>query len=283
MAYMKGVVIVNKPRGWTSFDAVAVCRKRLHEKTIGHTGTLDPLATGVLVMAVGAATRLIEVMAESSKYYEVKMLFGAVSPSYDTETELTKTGKPLPTPEEITAVIAEFIGAQKQRPPAFSACKVNGERAYKKARRGENVQLEEKNITIFDIRIMEIKNESARLIVHCGPGTYIRSLVHDIGMKLSCGAVMSELTRVRVGEFDLGHAVCPTRVGPQHVRSMQCMVAGLPHIQLTPREHEDIRHGRPISARAEAGSLIAAMHNETLSALLKRDIDVLRPYKVFTS
>lgn len=199
----KGFLIIDKDSGWTSHDVVAKMRGVLGERKIGHMGTLDPLATGVLVLAVGKEyTKQIQNYMGVDKDYEVEMELGKVSDTYDSEGQVEETGVQMPSEEQILEVMEKFWGKTMQMPPAFSAKKVGGQRAYKLARAGKEVKLEPREVEMQG-RDIEVDLPFVRFKVEVSSGTYVRSLVHDIGQELACGAIMTALRRTRVGEFKL--------------------------------------------------------------------------------
>ena len=211
MDFVAGEIIpVYKPYTWTSFQIVNKVRYHLSKKygikrfKVGHAGTLDPLATGVLLLCTGKATKRIEELQKHTKEYEAEITLGATTPSYDMEHPVDAT---FPyehiTREMVEDTLKQFIGDIAQRPPLFSACKVDGKRAYDLARKGSDMQLEPKQIRIDNIELLEYDLPKIRIRVTCGKGTYIRSLARDIGEALESGAYLSELTRTRVGEFKL--------------------------------------------------------------------------------
>lgn len=211
MDFVAGEIIpVYKPYTWTSFQIVNKVRYHLSKKygikrfKVGHAGTLDPLATGVLLLCTGKATKRIEELQKHTKEYEAEITLGATTPSYDMEHPVDAT---FPyehiTREMVEDTLKQFIGDIAQRPPLFSACKVDGKRAYDLARKGSDMQLEPKQIRIDNIELLEFDLPKIRIRVTCGKGTYIRSLARDIGEALESGAYLSELTRTRVGEFKL--------------------------------------------------------------------------------
>ena len=211
MDFVAGEIIpIFKPYTWTSFQIVNKVRYQLSRKygikrfKVGHAGTLDPLATGVLLLCTGKATKRIEELQQHTKEYEAEIMLGATTPSYDMEHPVNET---FPyehiTREMVEDTLKQFIGEIAQRPPLFSACKVDGKRAYDLARKGSDMQLEPKQIRIDNIELLEYDLPKIRIRVTCGKGTYIRSLARDIGEALESGAYLSELTRTRVGEFKL--------------------------------------------------------------------------------
>ena len=211
MDFVAGEIIpVYKPYTWTSFQIVNKVRYHLSKKygikrfKVGHAGTLDPLATGVLLLCTGKATKRIEELQKHTKEYEAEITLGATTPSYDMEHPVDATFHyENITREMVEDTLKQFIGDIAQRPPLFSACKVDGKRAYDLARKGSDMQLEPKQIRIDNIELLEFDLPKIRIRVTCGKGTYIRSLARDIGEALESGAYLSELTRTRVGEFKL--------------------------------------------------------------------------------
>lgn len=213
MNFQKGEIIaVNKPYGMSSFGALARVRylisRRMGVKRVktGHAGTLDPLATGVLILCTGRATKRIEELQAHSKEYTATLQLGATTPSYDMEHPVDAT---FPTShitrESIENVLARFVGDIEQVPPSYSACKINGNRAYELKRKGKDVELTPKNIHIDSIELTDFDEETMRMgiRVNCGKGTYIRALARDIGRALGSGAYLTTLCRTRVGEFTI--------------------------------------------------------------------------------
>ena len=212
---MQGVLLIDKPNGWTSFDVVNFVRRQVavaEEKKprnikVGHTGTLDPLATGLLVLLVGKDyTRRATELTKWDKTYEVSMKLGEVSSTGDAEGERRFVSDVKPTRSELESVFETFTGEIMQKPPAYSAIKVNGQRAYKLAREGKAVELEARPVHIYTITINAYEYPYAQFTSDVGSGTYIRSLVEDIGTTLGAGAYMSGLRRTRVGNFDIAQA-----------------------------------------------------------------------------
>ena len=209
MDFITGEILyVDKPLRWTSFDVVKRVRgiilRRLHRKKfkVGHAGTLDPLATGVMIICTGKATKNIENLQAGVKEYVAEVTFGATTPSFDLETEIDAT---FPT-EHITRELVEetlekFVGEIKQVPPAFSACKIDGHRAYKMARKGKEVELKAKTLVIDEIELKDYAQDKITIRIVCSKGTYIRALARDIGEALGTGAHLTALRRTRVGEI----------------------------------------------------------------------------------
>ena len=211
MNFKEGAVIcVNKPYGWTSFAVVNkvryfVCRKQGVKKLkVGHAGTLDPLATGVMILCTGRATKRIEEFQSHTKEYVATLRLGATTPSFDLEKEIDATYPTAHiTRELVETVLKQFVGAIEQVPPAFSACKVDGKRAYDLARRGHEVELKPKTLVIDEIELLDYAMPDIKIRVVCSKGTYIRALARDIGLALDSGAHLVALERTRVGDVRL--------------------------------------------------------------------------------
>lgn len=205
------VILMNKPAGWTSFDVVGYVRNRLKLKKVGHAGTLDPLATGLLICCCGRATKTISRLQEESKTYLATICFGYSTPSYDAATEQDMAaGWEHILPEQIEKILIEqFTGTIQQRPPIFSALKKDGKRLYTYARAGVAVEIEPRPVEIHQIRIKEIALPFLTLEIVCGKGTYIRSLAHDLGLALESRAHLSSLVRTQSGEYHVADAFTP--------------------------------------------------------------------------
>lgn len=198
-----GIINVYKEKGFTSFDVVAKLRGILKTKKIGHTGTLDPDAEGVLPVCIGRATKVCDILTDKDKIYEAEMLLGVETDTQDTSGEILKE-LPVNVSEEcVKETILSFIGDYAQVPPMYSALKVNGKKLYELAREGKTVERKARNVQIFSIEILEMNLPRVRMSVHCSKGTYIRTLCHDIGQKLGCGGCMEKLLRTKVGVFEL--------------------------------------------------------------------------------
>ena len=217
MDFVAGEIIaINKPYTWTSFQIVNKIRYHLSRKygikrfKVGHAGTLDPLATGVLLLCTGKATKRIEELQSRTKEYEAEIMLGATTPSFDMEHPVDAT-YPYEhiTREMVEETLKQFVGNIAQRPPLFSACKVDGKRAYDLARKGSDMQLEPKQIRIDSIELLECELPKIRIRVVCGKGTYIRSLARDIGMALESGGYLTDLVRTRIGEYRIENCITP--------------------------------------------------------------------------
>jgi tRNA pseudouridine55 synthase len=218
---MDGLLLIDKPAGWSSFDAVAKVRGILKVGTgqkvkVGHTGTLDPLATGLLVLTVGTYCRRAQEFSGMDKTYEAAMTLGMTSTTGDDEGDKTPVSSRIPSEEEVQEALKKFEGDIMQTPPAYSAIKVGGKRAYQLARAGKQVNLEPRPARINSLTLSNYSYPTVTFVASVGSGTYIRSLVEDIGDALGTGAYMSGLRRTRVGNFDLKDAV-----GPEHLTFQQ--------------------------------------------------------------
>src|SRR6202035_1654262 len=203
-----GILVVDKPRGKTSHDVVEAVRRLVGFRGIGHFGTLDPLATGVLVLALGRATRLARFYGGRRKRYTCAVRFGFSTDTYDADGEASSPDSaPRLNAEELAAFAARFVGKIKQTPPSFSAKKIHGRPAHELARKNKPVKLEPVEVEVYEFRLTSVEGSIARFAVECGSGTYIRSLAHDMGKLQGTGGHLAEIVRTAVGEFTLDHAV----------------------------------------------------------------------------
>lgn len=231
---MKGVLLVDKPAGWTSHDVVNYVRrivaqaegKKPKNTKVGHTGTLDPFATGLLVLLIGKDyTRKAAALAKLDKTYEVTMRLGEVSTTGDPEGKITEVESNPPSQQELQTALRKFTGQIQQIPPAYSAIKVNGQRAYKLARKGEEVVIEPRTVTIHDLRLTNYAYPDVQLITLVSSGTYIRTLVEDIAKSLGSGAYTLALRRTAVGKFEVQNAISLEGLDSQIIdRSIQLML-----------------------------------------------------------
>ena len=249
---MDGVLVVDKPHGLTSHDVVVVARRCLHESRIGHTGTLDPLATGVLPLACGRATRLVRFLSASEKHYDATIRFGLTTDSYDvTGTEVSRSDT-VPTREAVECALESLRGSHLQMPPAFSAKKVAGQRAYAMARRAEPVALQPVPVRLMTTDLLEFTGATARVALSCSAGFYVRSLAHAIGEQVGTGACLEALRRTRGGAFDLSHAVTlddlqrdPTDAAARAV-PLERLLLDLPSARLTDEGRNRVSHGQDV-------------------------------------
>ena len=206
---LQGVINLDKPAGISSARAVNLVKRRLPRgTTIGHAGTLDPFATGVLLLLIGKATKLCESLMDQPKQYRATVKLGATTPTDDPESEETAVlGAVTPTPAQVEEALARFVGEILQTPPVFSAMKVDGRRAYDLARRGNDVKLDPRPVKVYAIELVEYQWPYVKLKIDCGRGTYIRAIARDLGQTLACGGHLTELTRTKIGSFTLDHSV----------------------------------------------------------------------------
>lgn len=205
---MEEIIYVDKPTGMTSFGAVARVRRILsqregHKVKVGHTGTLDPFATGLLILLAGKATKKAPELTKKDKVYEATIRLGETSTTGDPEGEITATGAELPSEEQINEVLKQFTGKVEQRPPIFSAIKINGERAYKLARKGQEVEMPTRTVEIYSIEQISYSKPELQIRTHVSSGTYIRTLAEDIGKALGCGAYCSQLRRTQIADYKI--------------------------------------------------------------------------------
>ena len=216
-----GILIIDKPQDFTSFDVVAKVRKALHTKSVGHTGTLDPLATGVLVVCVGKATKLVQYLTCENKKYEAEMKFGIQTDTGDITGKVIFEKEYDLTLEKINEVISKFIGEQKQVPPMYSALKVNGKKLYEYAREGIEIERKPRDIRIDSIENVSFENDTLKFTVACSKGTYIRTLCEDIAIELGTCGTMTNLRRVQTGEFEIENAISVDEISEEKVISIE--------------------------------------------------------------
>ncbi len=248
---MNGIIIIDKPSGWTSHDVVSKLRGLLRERRIGHGGTLDPMATGVLPVFVGRATRAVEFCESAEKEYLAGMRFGLTTDTQDiTGRVLTESGSSV-TAGELEAVLPRFTGELEQLPPMYSAVKVGGKKLYELARRGMEAERKPRAVTIRTLELTGWDGKDALLRVVCSKGTYVRTLIHDIGEDLGCGAAMSSLRRTRAGSFTLAdartleevEATSQSGTADLLLRPVDSLFAALPRLTVTEEGEKRIRNG----------------------------------------
>jgi tRNA pseudouridine55 synthase len=253
-ADLHGLLNVCKPQGFTSHDVVAVVRRTLGTRRVGHTGTLDPMAEGVLPICVGRYTRLVELLTDTEKGYYAELELGARTTTDDAEGEIVER-RPVPelSRSDLDAALARFRGPISQVPPAYSAIKVAGQRAYDLARRGDTPELAARDVVVYRLDATRWSSPRLGMVVACSKGTYIRSLARDLGEALGCGAHLTTLVRLWVGQFTLETAVSLDEIAQaasdgqlsQVLQTADAALASLPAIVVSPERLVDIRHGRP--------------------------------------
>jgi tRNA pseudouridine55 synthase len=277
---MIGILNLNKPRGITSRGALDLVKRLVRPAKCGHAGTLDPLASGVLVVCVGKATRLIDFVQQMPKQYRATFTFGCTSPTEDLEGEVTElVDAPTPSRSAVDEACARFVGTIEQRPPMFSALKVKGRPAYALARKGRTVELAARPVMIHRLAVESYEYPELVLDIECSAGTYVRSLGRDIAESLGTGAVMSALVRTAVGPFAIERGVSPRELTRdnlhEHLRPATAAVELLPRVTLSAEQVTELEYGRSIGATSDrTGSLTVALDPAgEMIALLESDAE----------
>ncbi len=277
---MFGILLVRKPLGITSHDVVNHLRRTFNTKRVGHAGTLDPMAEGVLVVAVGPATRFLQYLPLEPKEYRAQVAFGRTTTSYDQEGDEVET-KPVPADlgGRIAEAIPRFMGLIDQFPPMFSAVKVNGKPLYHYARQGKELKRESRTVHIGKLDVVEFEGHVATMEVECSGGTYIRSLAHDLGQEVGCGAYLSGLVRTRVGRFSLDAAIPMADVTIADIIPLREALPPMPLVELSPLQTEHVRDGRPvILANPPSETVVALLDTEgNVFSIARRHGNVLQP------
>lgn len=281
---LSGIVNVNKPKGLTSHQVVAKLRKILGIRQIGHTGTLDPMAVGVLPICVGNATRIIEYL-DTSKAYRAEFLLGVETDTYDTEGNILKETPVAPDKELIKAVLNEFIGEITQIPPMHSAVHYKGKRLYEYARKNIEIpDIPERKVKINSIRLVNIENSTIIADIDCSGGTYIRSIAHDLGEKLGCGACLSGLTRTKSGKFTLETSVTLEQIennSPEFFLIPPQDALDLEIVEINNEQKDKIIRGQYFFDGHRDETLLQLIFEERLAAIARAENGKIRPIKVF--
>ena len=283
---MNGIVIVDKPQGWTSQDVTARLRRVFHTRRIGHGGTLDPMATGVLPVFVGRATRGVEFFEHAEKTYETVLRLGLTTDTEDiTGTVLTQQEVHV-TADQVEAVLERFRGEIMQVPPMYSALKVNGQKLCDLARKGKEVERKPRPITIRELTLLGMEDSDVRLRVRCSKGTYIRTLCKDIGEALGCGGCMAQLRRVTAGEYTIEEAVpllelLDAREPEGYLRGVDTMFRNYPAVKLTANQEARCRNGNSFSRSLPDGTYRAYSQNGEFLMLAKVENGVMSTVKSF--
>ena len=247
-----GFINLNKKSGMTSHDAVNFVRKIFSTRKVGHAGTLDPQAAGVLPIAVGKATKFIEYLADCQKIYRAEILFGIATDSGDLEGKIISRSDnfKMPTADDFKAVLKNFIGEIEQTPPKFSAIKIHGRKAYDLARKNIDFDMPRRLVKISDIKFVALENDSATIEISCGKGTYIRSLAIDIGEQLKIPATLKNLLRMRVGDFDLKNSVTLDQLTTENILPVETCLNHLPAFELNENRIRAFMNGLPTTIHA---------------------------------
>lgn len=282
---MFGVLNVYKPKGMTSHDVVGVLRKRLNIRQIGHTGTLDPFAEGVLPVCIGKATRLIEYF-DDNKEYLATIQFGSSTSTFDIEGEITKSCDKKVQREDVIYALKYFEGEITQVPPIYSAIKVNGKKLYEYARNGEEVKITPRQVTIYNI---ELKNfdegyQRAEILVSCSKGTYIRSIANDLGEKLGCLGHLIKLVRTQAGKFLIKDSVQLDDEKLESAIQNPLVAISLENITVDNSAHIKISHGMPVTinnTKIKSGDFLILVYNNNIDAIGVYDGEKVKVKKVF--
>ena len=283
---MNGIVIVDKPQEWTSQDVTARLRRVFNTRRIGHGGTLDPMATGVLPVFVGRATRGVEFFEHAEKTYEATLLLGTTTDTEDTSGTILEQKEVHISETEFLSILPRFRGKIMQVPPMYSALKVNGQKLVDLARKGKTVERQPREIEIFQLDLVEFSGNTARLRVRCYKGTYIRTLCKDIGEALGCGGCMAQLRRVQAGEYTIEESV-PLQVlleaeNPEiYLRPVDSMFRNYPEVILSPKQEKCCRNGAAFSIQLDAGTYRCYSKDGEFLSLSKVEDGVLSTIKSF--
>ena len=283
---MNGIVIVDKPQGWTSQDVTARLRRVFNTRRIGHGGTLDPMATGVLPVFVGRATRGVEFFEHAEKTYETVLRLGITTDTEDISGTVLSQQDAFVTGEQLEAVLQNFRGEIMQVPPMYSALKINGQKLVDLARKGKEVERQPRPITIHELTLLGMEADGIHLRVRCSKGTYIRTLCKDIGEALGCGGCMAALLRVTAGEYTIEESVplqtlLETEEPEQYLRPVDSMFRNYPAVTLTEKQELRCRNGNSFSISLPDGTYRAYSKDGEILMLAKVDDGVMSTIKSF--
>ena len=283
---MNGIVIVDKPQEWTSQDVTARLRRVFNTRRIGHGGTLDPMATGVLPVFVGRGTRGVEFFEHAEKTYEAVLQLGITTDTEDTSGEILERREVHISETEMSEILTQFRGKIMQVPPMYSALKINGQKLVDLARKGKTVERQPREIEIFELTMLEFTGDTARLRVRCSKGTYIRTLCKDIGEALGCGGCMAELRRVQAGEYTIEEAVplqtlLETDNPEAYLRPVDSMFRNFPEVTLSANQEKRCRNGNSFSVTMEPGTYRAYSKAGEFLMLAKVEDGVMSTVKSF--
>ena len=283
---MNGIVIIDKPAGWTSQDVTARLRRVFGTRRIGHGGTLDPMATGVLPVFVGRATRGVEFFEHAEKTYETELLLGVATDTEDTTGTVLFRREVSVTQEQLTEVLERFRGEIMQIPPMYSALKVNGQKLCDLARKGRQVERQPRPVTIHELTLLSREGDTLHLRVRCSKGTYIRTLCADIGEALGCGGCMQALRRTQAGEYTIAEAVPLQQLleaaEPEtYLRDVDTMFRGYPGVKLTVNQEKRCRNGNAFSVSLPGGTYRAYSQSGEFLMLAKVEDGVMSTIKSF--
>ena len=283
---MNGIVIIDKPEGWTSQDVTSRLRRVFNTRRIGHGGTLDPMATGVLPVFVGRATRGVEFFEHAEKTYETVLRLGLTTDTEDISGTVLSERDAFVTASQLETVLQNFRGEILQVPPMFSALKVNGQKLYDLARKGKTVERQPRPVTIHELTLLSMEADGIRLRVRCSKGTYIRTLCKDIGEALGCGGCMAALRRISAGEYTIEESVplqtlLETEEPETFLRPVDSMFRNFPAVELTEKQETRCRNGNAFTLNIADGTYRAYSKSGEFLALSKAESGTFSTIKSF--
>ncbi len=292
--HISGWLVLDKPEGLGSTQAVGQCRHLLRAVKCGHCGTLDPFATGVLPIAFGEATKLVPLVTDGDKEYEFELQFGIATDTLDRDGQITAHGGRIPSGAEVARALTQFVGTIEQTPPVYSAVKINGQRAYRLARQGREVEMPSRRVTIYGLELLSAEGDSVRCRVQCSKGTYIRTLGADIAARLGTWGHLRTLRRTKCGKFDLSHKILLENLkNIEYVEERQKVLLpvitclrDIAVIAVTEADAGKLRHGQSLSPKAcevadLSGKEAAAVVDGELVAIVRIDERKISPVRVF--
>lgn len=287
---INGWLVVDKPIDKTSHDIVNIVKKHLHPNKIGHAGTLDPKATGILILALGEATKAVSYVMDSSKSYEFEISWGIATDSYDSEGAIIGTSDNRPCAEDLLAVINKFCGKIMQTPPIYSAIKINGKRAYELARKNSDIKLNPREVFIEKIKLIEHSTDKSKFVVDCGKGVYIRSLAVDIASEVGCLGYVTYLRRTKLHKFLSEDAILLEKIVAKvykegefdFILPVEALLDDIPVVVFTEKQAKDIRNGKKVQyLGGECKDMCKIIYNDKLVALAKSEGDYIKSLRVF--
>jgi tRNA pseudouridine55 synthase len=292
-----GLLLIDKPAGVTSFEVVRRARRAVHIRKIGHLGTLDPFATGLLPLCLQEATKLVPYLLPEPKTYRAQVRLGVTTDTQDSTGQVVAVSEAMPTPAEVFRAATGFVGELTQVPPAYSAVHCRGERAYRRARRGEVVDLAPRTVTVYELTVEGVALPEVTLTVRCSQGTYMRTLAQDLGDALGCGAHLAALCRLAMGPLRLDEALSLARLAElsreelaHRIMPLSACLPALRPVAVGPEEARRLRQGRPVAHPADAAQdgeqVRVLVDNELVAVARIRSLTspaVLAPVRVFGS
>lgn len=274
---MNGIIVLDKPKGKTSNQVVGMVKRFFNQKKVGHLGTLDPMATGVLPVCIGKATKLFDIFLSKTKTYIAQFTFGKTTDTLDAEGTTIEECDYIPNKEKIESVLNSFIGKLEQMPPKYSAKSVNGVRAYELSRKGIEFELKPKQVEIFKFELTKaISSNVFEFLIDCSSGTYIRALARDLGLKCGSLAYMSELRRIRAGQFDIEMSVRPENMSTSNVIGLEQVLSDFEKISVNEKFYDKLKNGNSIKVRCENKKNLLVYCKEKLFGIGICDNNILK-------